>query len=364
MIPKRVIVAMSGGVDSSVAALLLKKEGYDVIGVTLRLWSNTNNQNIAANHRGCCSPEDVDDARQSCQIIGIPHYLLNAEAEFKSHVIDYFVQEYARGRTPHPCLACNDKIKFDFLFGRAQNLGSELIATGHYAKIIKNDNTYELHKADYLDKDQSYVLHMLTSEKLEYIEFPLGTISKPEVRQIAAELGLKTAFKKDSQDICFVGKKDYRNFVNTRVDISSSGEIVDNNGKKIGEHKGVHEFTVGQRKGLPGGQGEAKYVTKIDVSSKKVHIGERKDLLVQNFLLDEVSFVNDIVTNNLTIQTRYNSEDLKCNINEIGNGQLEVTLHESTYGVAPGQFGVIYQGTKLVGGGRISSKVLEKSGNG
>ena len=271
---------------------------------------------------------------------------------------------YAKGLTPNPCVECNRSVKFDHFLTQAKKLNCEKVATGHYAKIIKNDNNYELHKADYLDKDQSYVLHMLTSEKLEYIEFPLGTISKPEVRQIAAELGLKTAFKKDSQDICFVGKKDYRNFVNTRVDISSSGEIVDNNGKKIGEHKGVHEFTVGQRKGLTGGQGEAKYVTKIDVSSKKVHIGERKDLLVQNFLLDEVSFVNDIVTNDLTIQTRYNSEDLPCNINEIGNGQLEVTLHESTYGVAPGQFGVIYQGTKLVGGGRISSKVLEKSGNG
>ena len=357
----RILVAMSGGVDSSVVAGLLKSQGHEVIGVTMKLWEGPNGE---MPETGCCTASDSEDARKVAAKLDIPYYVMDYTESFSEDVVDNFVGMYAKGLTPNPCVECNRSVKFDHFLTQAKKLNCEKVATGHYAKIIKNDNNYELHKADYLDKDQSYVLHMLTSEKLEYIEFPLGTISKPEVRQIAAELGLKTAFKKDSQDICFVGKKDYRNFVNTRVDISSSGEIVDNNGKKIGEHKGVHGFTVGQRKGLPGGQGEAKYVTKIDVTSKKVHIGERKDLLVQNFLLDEVSFVNDIVTNDLTIQTRYNSEDLPCNINEIGNGQLEVTLHESTYGVAPGQFGVIYQGTKLVGGGRISSKVLEKSGNG
>ena len=357
----RILVAMSGGVDSSVVAGLLKSQGHEVIGVTMKLWEGPNGE---MPETGCCTASDSEDARKVAAKLDIPYYVMDYTESVSEDVVDNFVGMYAKGLTPNPCVECNRSVKFDHFLTQAKKFNCEKVATGQYAKIIKNDNNYELHKADYLDKDQSYVLHMLTSEKLEYIEFPLGTISKPEVRQIAAELGLKTAFKKDSQDICFVGKKDYRNFVNTRVDISSSGEIVDNNGKKIGEHKGVHEFTVGQRKGLPGGQGEAKYVTKIDVSSKKVHIGERKDLLVQNFLLDEVSFVNDIVTNDLTIQTRYNSEDLPCNINEIGNGQLEVTLHESTYGVAPGQFGVIYQGTKLVGGGRISSKVLEKSGNG
>ena len=275
----RILVAMSGGVDSSVVAALLKEQGHEVIGVTMKLWEGPEGE---MPETGCCTASDSEDARKVASKLDIPYYVLDYTESFSKNVVDNFIDMYAQGLTPNPCVECNRSVKFDHFLTQAKKLNCEKVATGHYAKIIKNDNNYELHKADYLDKDQSYVLHMLTSEKLEYIEFPLGTISKPEVRQIAAELGLKTAFKKDSQDICFVGKKDYRNFVNTRVDISSSGEIVDNNGKKIGEHKGVHGFTVGQRKGLPGGQGEAKYVTKIDVSSKKVHIGERKDLLVQN----------------------------------------------------------------------------------
>ena len=216
-----------------------------------------------------------------------------------------------------------------------------------------------MHKADYEEKDQSYVLHMLTSEKLELIEFPLGTISKPEVRQIAASLDLKTAFKKDSQDICFVGNNDYRNFVSSRMNFSSTGAIVDKNENELGSHNGIHEFTVGQRKGIPGGQGEPKYVTKIDVENNKVYIGTKKDLTTKKFLIEDVSFVDEVITNKISIQTRYNSSDIPCKINKIDDNVYEVELVQATLGVAPGQFGVIYQNTKLVGGGRISTKILE-----
>ena len=191
--------------------------------------------------------------------------------------------------------------------------------------------------------------------------FPLGEITKPEVRQIAARLGLKTAFKKDSQDICFVGKKDYRSFVEKRIDLTSAGEIFDVNGNKVGNHNGIHQFTVGQRKGLPGGQATPRYVTKINVQNKNVIIGEQKDLLVESFIIEDVSIVKDIEYDNLSVQTRYNSEDLNCKINKISDNELLVELIEPASSIAPGQFGVLFSGTKVIGGGRISSKLMESA---
>ena len=354
----RILVAMSGGVDSSVVAGLLKSQGHDVIGITMKLWEGPNGE---MPETGCCTAADSEDARKVAAKLDIPYYVLDYTSSFSENVIDNFIDMYAKGLTPNPCVECNRSVKFDHFIDQAKKLNCDKVATGHYAKVIQNDDTYELHKADYLDKDQSYVLHMLTADKLPYIEFPLGTISKPEVRQIAASLGLKTAFKKDSQDICFVGKKDYRDFVNKRINISSAGEIVDTSQNVIGEHDGVHAYTIGQRRGIPGGQGEPKYVTKIDVNSNKVFIGSKEDLTTKRFLLDDVSFVNEIESGNLTIQTRYNSQDLPCELNQINKSECEVILNSPTLGVAPGQFGVIYQGTKVVGGGRISSKILESA---
>ena len=347
---------MSGGVDSSVVAGLLKSQGHDVIGVTMKLWEGPNGE---MPETGCCTASDSEDARKVAAKLDIPYYVLDYTESFSEKVVDNFIDMYAQGLTPNPCVECNRSVKFDHFLKQAKELNCDKVATGHYAKIIENENNFELHKADYLDKDQSYVLHMLRSSTLEHVMFPLGTISKPEVRQIAADLGLKTAFKKDSQDICFVGKKNYRNFVDKRIDISTSGDIVDRDGSTMGQHQGVHEFTVGQRKGIPGGQGEPKYVTKIDVRNKKVFVGDKKDLLTSSFYLEDVSFVNGIENENLTIQTRYNSEDLPCEIKMITKNTLEVSLLEPTYGVAPGQFGVIYNGTNLIGGGRITSKLNE-----
>ena len=353
----RILVAMSGGVDSSVVAGLLKSQGHDVIGVTMKLWEGPNGE---MPETGCCTASDSEDARKVAATLDIPYYVLDYTESFSEKVVDNFIDMYAQGLTPNPCVECNRSVKFDHFLKQAKNLNCDKVATGHYAKVIKKEDNYELHKADYLDKDQSYVLHMLSSSTLEHVMFPLGTISKPEVRQIAADLGLKTAFKKDSQDICFVGKKNYRNFVDKRIDISTSGDIVNSDGSTMGQHDGVHEFTVGQRKGIPGGQGAPKYVTKIDVQNKKVFVGEKQDLLISDFYLEDVTFVNGIQNTKLAIQTRYNSEDLHCEIEKISESRLKVTLLQPTYGVAPGQFGVLYTGTKLIGGGRITSKLVEK----
>ena len=310
---------------------------------------------------GCCTASDSEDARKVASKLDIPYYVLDYTESFSKNVVDNFIDMYAQGLTPNPCVECNRSVKFDHFLNQAKKLNCEKVATGHYAKIVKNENFYELHKADYLDKDQSYVLHMLKSDDLENILFPLGEITKPEVRQIAARLGLKTAFKKDSQDICFVGKKDYRSFVEKRIDLTSPGEIFDVNGNKVGNHNGIHEFTVGQRKGLPGGQATPRYVTKINVQNKNVIIGEQKDLLVESFIIEDVSIVKDIEYDNLTVQTRYNSEDLNCKINKISDNELLVELLEPASSIAPGQFGVLFSGTKVIGGGRISSKLMESA---
>ena len=354
----RILVAMSGGVDSSVVAALLKEQGHEVIGVTMKLWEGPEGE---MPETGCCTASDSEDARKVASKLDIPYYVLDYTESFSKNVVDNFIDMYAQGLTPNPCVECNRSVKFDHFLNQAKKLNCEKVATGHYAKIIKNENFYELHKADYLDKDQSYVLHMLKSKDLENILFPLGEITKPEVRQIAARLGLKTAFKKDSQDICFVGKKDYRSFVEKRIDLTSAGEIFDVNGNKVGNHNGIHQFTVGQRKGLPGGQATPRYVTKINVQNKNVIIGEQKDLLVESFIIEDVSIVKDIEYDNLSVQTRYNSEDLKCKINKISDNELLVELIEPASSIAPGQFGVLFSGTKVIGGGRISSKLMESA---
>ena len=354
----RILVAMSGGVDSSVVAALLKEQGHEVIGVTMKLWEGPEGE---MPETGCCTASDSEDARKVASKLDIPYYVLDYTESFSKNVVDNFIDMYAQGLTPNPCVECNRSVKFDHFLNQAKKLNCEKVATGHYAKIIKNENFYELHKADYLDKDQSYVLHMLKSDDLENILFPLGEITKPEVRQIAARLGLKTAFKKDSQDICFVGKKDYRSFVEKRIDLTSAGEIFDVNGNKVGNHNGIHQFTVGQRKGLPGGQATPRYVTKINVENKNVIIGEQKDLLVESFIIEDVSIVKDIEYDNLTVQTRYNSEDLNCKIKKISDNELLVELIEPASSIAPGQFGVLFSGTKVIGGGRISSKLMESA---
>ena len=264
---------MSGGVDSSVAAFLLKELGYDVIGVTMRLWS-TERQDLPPLSRRCCSVEDVEDARQVCQTIGVPHYVQNFEREFQAHVVDYFCREYDRGRTPHPCLACNDKIKFDFLLRRAMFLDADYVATGHYARIRSNGGGFELLKGVDAGKDQSYVLFTLGQPELRRLLLPVGEYPKEEIRRTAVDAGLAVADKPDSQDICFIPDGDYRKFVGERVK-PRPGEMVDADGSSLGHHPGIQFFTVGQRRGLGlnGNTGSPMYVVRIEPDTNRVVLG-------------------------------------------------------------------------------------------
>ena len=247
----RVVAAMSGGVDSSVAAYLLCEEGYDVVGVTMRLWSADDSQ-ITPDHQGCCSIDDIEDARRVCATLGVPHYVMDVRREFREHVIDYFVAEYRRGRTPHPCIACNDSIKFDFLMKRAAAMDASYVATGHYARIEdrgRSESGLRLMRGVDVSKDQSYVLFGLGQAQLRRVLLPVGRFTKTEIRSLASQAGLHLADKRDSQEICFIPRGDYREFLKREIE-PRAGEFVDAAGRSLGAHGGIEFFTVGQRRGL------------------------------------------------------------------------------------------------------------------
>ncbi|MCH7787261.1 MAG: tRNA 2-thiouridine(34) synthase MnmA [Chloroflexi bacterium] len=351
----RVIVAMSGGVDSSVAALLLKEQGYEVIGVTMRLWS-VERDDVPAVSRSCCSVEDVDDARRVCQIIGAPHYFLNFEREFQKHVVEYFVQEYDRGRTPHPCLACNDKIKFDFLLRRAMFLEADYIATGHYARIRSGDNGMKLLTGVDEGKDQSYVLFTLTQNELKRLLLPVGEYPKSEIRRLAAEGGLPVADKPDSQEICFIPDGDYRKFVGERVK-PKMGEFVDTSGAVLGKHPGIQFFTVGQRRrlGLQGNTGTPMYVVEINPETSQVVLGQEDELYRNNFWASKINFISGETPDSsieVTAKIRYKASHLPATLIPHGDW-AEIRFQQPQRAVTPGQAVVFYQGEEVVGGGII-----------
>lgn len=350
----RVLAAMSGGVDSSVAAALLKDRGYDVIGVTLRLWA-PETDDVPPGNRHCCAIEDLDDARAAAHAIGIPHYVLNMEERFHRDVVDYFVDEYRRGRTPNPCIACNDEIKFGDLLRKADELGARYLATGHYARVASGEGTLRLLRARNEEKDQSYVLYGLDQRRLARILFPLGELeSKADTRAIARSLGLHLADKPESADVCFVPDGDTRAFLGERLG-RSPGDVVDAEGRAIGRHDGVVGYTVGQRRGLGVATGQRAYVTAIDVATNVVTIGSDDDLLADWLETEETRFVAGAAGGpfRCEVRIRYRSAGVPATVEPQPNAAALVRFERPVRAVAAGQAAVFYRDDEVLGGGII-----------
>ena len=359
---KTVVVAMSGGVDSSVAAALLHKQGFNVIGVTMRLFPYEDNTASKLN-KSCCSLDDVEDARSVCRQIGAKHYFLNFEKEFNEHVINYFVSEYQKGRTPFPCLACNDRLKFDFLLKRAEFLKADYIATGHYATILKNNDKFELIKGKDETKDQSYVLFNLNQKILNKLKLPIGIYPKTKIREIATEFGLINADKPDSQDICFIPDRDYKKYIDKKVK-KTEGSIINSSGKILGKHDGIHNFTIGQRKGLGiESDGTPLFVTNIYSDNNNVEVGPSKELMKNNVLMSSVNFISGEKPSDdikLEAKIRYKSFPASGRLVHLENGDAKFIFDDPQRAITPGQALVFYKENMVLGGGFIE---FDKSSN-
>jgi len=343
----RIVVAMSGGVDSSVVAALAARTGAEVIGVTLQLYDH----GAAVQRTGsCCAGQDIYDARTVADRLGIAHYVFDYESRFRDSVIDRFADEYMRGRTPIPCIACNQGVKFTDLLSLARELGADCLATGHYVRRVLGSDGPELHRAADPARDQSYFLFATTREQLGFLRFPLGDMPKSAVREIAKELKLAVAEKPDSQDICFVPNGDYASVVKkVRPEAGQPGEIVDLEGRVLGQHRGLIHFTVGQRRGLEiGGQPEPLYVVRLEPESRRVVAGPRRALAVAGARLSGVNWLGEDQSEGLTAKVRSMARPAPVRFEE---GSIRFDAPE--YGVAPGQAAAIYQGSRVLGGGWI-----------
>ena len=352
---QRVLLGMSGGVDSSVAGYLLREQGYEVVGVTMKVWPQ---DCISRAEDKCCGPRAVADARGVAHSLGIPHYVVDEADQFEQTVINYFASEYQAGRTPNPCVMCNEKLKFGNLWGKAQALGCDYIATGHYAIIEHHADRAVLRKGVDPRKDQSYFLFSLRQPQLRRALTPLGKMLKPQIREIAHSLGLKVADKIDSQEICFVPGNDYKAFLRGHLGESKfhRGEIYDVDGNFVAEHEGIELFTIGQRKGLPGGSVRPRYVVDLDPETNRVVVGDVGDLVLDEFEVDRVNWIELNRSNqvaDVTVKIRYSHPGTAATLTPLENGRARIRLPEPQKAVTPGQAAVFYDGDIVLGGGWI-----------
>ncbi|MDO4534810.1 MAG: tRNA 2-thiouridine(34) synthase MnmA [Clostridium perfringens] len=359
MLKKKVVIGMSGGVDSSVAAYLLKEQGYDVIGVTMQIWQE--DKEYEEREGGCCSLSAVDDARRVANKIGIPFYVLNFRDSFKRNVIDYFVDEYIKGRTPNPCIACNKYLKFDELLKKAQGIGADYIATGHYAKIEEHNGRYILVKSDDDKKDQTYALYNMTQEQLAHTLMPCGEYTKDRIREIAKEIGLDVHNKKDSEEICFIPDNNHGRYISEAMpEKVREGNFVDKEGNILGKHKGIVYYTIGQRKGLGLAMGRPVFVTDINPLTNEVVIGSEDDIFKTDLVCKDINFITfDSLDKPMELKAkiRYSARPAEAIISPLENGRVKVSFKEKQRAITKGQSVVFYLDDLVVGGGVIE-KIL------
>lgn len=355
---RKVVVGMSGGVDSSVAAWLLKEQGYDVIGVTMQIWQDEDTE-VQEAESGCCGLSAVDDARRVAMDLGIPYYVMNFKEEFRKNVMDYFVGEYVEGRTPNPCIACNRHVKWESLLRRSMAIGADYIATGHYAQIDRlPGGRYSLKISVTAAKDQTYALYNLTQEQLSHTLMPVGSYHKEEIRDMAERLGLPVAHKPDSQEICFIPDHDYASFIEEYTGRElPPGNFVDLDGNVLGRHRGITHYTVGQRKGLNLSMGRPVFVVEIRPETNEVVIGDNQDVFTNVLRCDKLNWmaVDGLHGKSMDVlaKIRYSHKGSPCTIREIGNDMVECRFHEPVRAVTPGQAVVFYDGDYVAGGGTI-----------
>ena len=353
----RVVVGMSGGVDSSVAAYLLKEAGYDVIGVTMQIWQDEEPETVEENG-GCCGLSAVDDARRVAQNLGIPYYVMNFKNEFRENVMDYFISEYLSGRTPNPCIACNRYVKWESLLKRSLDIGADYIATGHYAQIEKLPNgRYSLKKSATAAKDQTYALYNLTQEQLSKTLMPVGQYTKDEIREIANKIQLPVANKPDSMEICFVPDGDYAGFIEENTDKKiEPGNFVNTKGEIIGRHKGITHYTIGQRKGLNLSMGHPVFVVEIRPETNEVVIGDNEEVFAKELVADRLNFMSRADFEDgmeVLAKIRYNHKGSVCRLYHEDEDKVRCVFLEPQRAVTPGQAVVFYEDDYVLGGGTI-----------
>ena len=361
---QKVVIGMSGGVDSSVAASLLKKQGYDVVGVTMQIWQDEADY-VQEENGGCCGLSAVDDARRVANQLEIPYYVMNFKDSFKHNVIDYFIQDYLEGKTPNPCIACNRYVKWESLLKRSLDIGADYIATGHYARIVQLENgRYALKKSATAAKDQTYALYNLTQHQLAHTLMPVGEYTKDQIREMAKEINLRVANKPDSQEICFIPDNDYAGFIKETTGLEiQPGNFVDMEGNVIGQHKGIIHYTVGQRKGLNLSLGKPAFVVEIRPETNEVVIGDNQDVFHDTLYAEKLNFMSipDLEGKLKVIgKIRYSHQGEPCTIEKVGDDLVKVVFDEPVRAITPGQAVVFYDGDIVVGGGTIVGRNMPK----